>query len=74
MKQDLHTRYRPLAGPFGPREIALALAIADRLRAGGCRILTQHERHGDRAGETIYRLRSECETTAETRQRLKAAH
>lgn len=64
-------RYRPLCGPFGPRDIALALRIADRLRAAGARIVTLHEHCGDRAGETIYRLRSECETRSETAARLR---
>jgi hypothetical protein len=72
MKMDLKLalRYRPLAGPFSPREAPLLEKLTAALTASGARILTSEETRGETRGPTIYRLRTECETTQETRQRL----
>lgn len=60
-------RYRPLCGPFRRGEESLLEIVAAYLTGSGARILTAPERDG----QTIYRLRSECETAEETATRLK---
>lgn len=63
----LRSRYRPLAGPFYEPQGQLCQALLDHLQAGKARVITASER----GGVTIFRLRSECETLAETATRLR---
>lgn len=66
-------RYQPIAGPF-PREGCDAEfeALYAWLQSSGARVLKVGESRGEiRDGVSIYRLRSDCETIADTRRRLR---
>jgi len=63
----IHERYRPLAGPFLSFEKPMLEKLADHLVTTGARILGVL---GDQS-ETLYRLRSECETIDQTAARLR---
>lgn len=72
MKTDLKVveRYKPLIGPFGRGELEMAMRIVDSLRASGARVIVLYEDRGGSAGDTIYRLRSECESCEQTAARM----
>lgn len=74
LNAHLVRRYKPIAGPYRQNEEGIFEAALAALKSCNARVLTVIETRGDvHRGVSIYRLRSEWETPAETRMKQKLA-